>query len=116
MKFVDGSSDWQINRGEFLAHFEQRLYNLVLEDMLTNPIKEVIQGDKSAIDYLFPHENSTLSEKEISDILGKFDLDGDDVVTRGEMVRVFQANKEWVARAFVDRIDLVQKNLNLQTK
>jgi len=41
------------------------------------------------LDKLFPYENSTIGEKEIKDLLSKFDLNGDEFVTRNELNQVF---------------------------
>ena len=115
MQYV-GGGDGLIDRAEFLAYFEQSFYQLVLEDVLTRPFTKVNATENSVIDELFPGENSTLNEEDIRDLLMKFDLDGDKYVTRTEMVKLFQANKAWAIKSFAERIDLVQRNLNLQTR
>ena len=62
VKFIDQNYDGRINRAEFLAHFEEHLYQLVMEEVLTKPFEKVRSTAKSPIDQLFPLENSTIGE------------------------------------------------------
>ena len=114
LAYVDGNYDRRVDRAEFLSRFEQSLYHLVLEDVLTNPdtLELMDSTKKSPIDYLFPLENSTIGEKEIGDILKKFDRDGNGMVSRKEMAQLFMENKEWVGGSFATRIEQVKRKLN----
>lgn len=115
LKNVDANVDDRINRVEFLAHFEQHLYNLVLEDVFTQGFKKPNTRKESVLDKLFPYENSTIGEKEIKDLLSKFDLNGDEFVTRNELNQVFQTNRDLIVKYFEERIEKVEKKLILQT-
>ena len=90
-----------------MAHFEHPLYYLVLEEVLTKPFTKLNRTMNSPLNYLFPSENSTIWENEIGFLLGKLDIDGSGTVTRKEIAKVFQANKDWAFSLFLDRIDQV---------
>ena len=81
---------------------------------MTNPdtLELMDSTKKSPIDYLFPLENSTIGEKEIGDILKKFDRNGNGMVSRKEMAQLFMENKEWVGGTFATRIEQVKRKLN----
>jgi hypothetical protein len=63
LKFIDQNYDARINRAEFLAYFEEHLYRLVLEDILTKPGNRMRVTLTSPLDQLFPLKNSTIGEK-----------------------------------------------------
>ena len=88
LQFMDNNFDGRISRTELLSHFEERLFNLVLEDTLTSNfhlLKKTKKWKKSPIDKYFPFEGSTIGKQEIEDILQKFDMNGDKTVKRREM-------------------------------
>ena len=115
VELIDLNSDGLIDRKEFYAHFEHPLYYLVLEEVLTKPFTKLNRTMNSPLNYLFPSENSTIGEEEITLLLGKLDIDGSGTISRKEISQVFQANKNWAFSLFLDRIDRVQRALNLQT-
>ena len=52
------------------------------------------------IDQLFPYKNSTIGTKEIADILRTFDLDGNKIVTKMELLELFEGNKQWIGALY----------------
>ena len=84
-----------------------------MEDALTNNFSELSNVKNSPLDVLFPLANSTIGEAEIATILKKCDLDGNQMITRREMAKLFMANKDWLAEPFENRIQNVKRKLNL---
>ena len=110
---------------EEFRQYEQSLYNLVLEDLLTydDPqaeLEKVYKAEikKNPIDHhvrFFPDDNSTVGADEIFQIYRELDRDNDSFVSAEDVAELFKENKVELTRPFLKRISQAIRQLNYQT-
>jgi len=97
---------------------------LALEDALSRDYPEVWLEEvakttdtfqENEMKSMFPKENSTLTETQLSDMLTKFDTDGNGVVEHSEMKEIFNANRVKFSRSFLEELKSSVRQCHLKT-
>ena len=116
---IDTNGDKMVNKKEFDAYYDEEIYALVFTEALRNPKAfqtDVVDKLGEQKDSWFKDNTTNLDETAFITLMKAFDTDNSKLIDKKEIWNGFQADKAFISKPYVKKIQAALKRLDLLTE